>query len=145
MTHHDHGNYRAKHPLAEDVDKNLALALRQKVRRGYITCAALHKIASEFKISPSHAGISADLMEFKIGRCQLGLFGYGPENKILHTVTEPGADLLKQIIKKAENRRISCSACWQIAADAHIARIEVARACESIKIKISSCQLGSFR
>lgn len=145
MTHHDRGNYKGKHPEATDIDKDLATALKLKENEGKITCAALHKIADTFKMSPSEAGIAADLMEFRISKCQLGLFGYGPEKNILHTTTEPGSDLVEQIMQKTDNSRISCSSCWQIAEESKIGKIEVSRACESLKIKIFGCQIGSFR
>ena len=40
--------------------------------------------------------------------------------------------------------KLSCLDSWKVAEEFGVSRIEISAACEKLKIKISSCQLGCF-
>jgi hypothetical protein len=40
--------------------------------------------------------------------------------------------------------RLTCAAAWKIAEENGIAKLDVANACETLGVKIASCQLGAF-
>ena len=83
MTHEDAGHYAAKHP-EEKIDPAIADAIAVKEKEGRVTCAAAHAIAKKLNRSPQVVGINIDLLEKRIRRCQLGLFGYGKQGDIVH-------------------------------------------------------------
>ena len=132
MVHEDAGHYAAKHPNGK-IDKAVADAIADKQKQGRITCVAAHAIARKQGCSPKVVGMNIDLLEKKIRRCQLGLFGYGLKKT------------LKTAIRKAMvGDRITCQATWELAQNMGMTRMELSSACEAMKIKISRCQLGAF-
>jgi len=49
-----------------------------------------------------------------------------------------------EVMKRAEDGRISCTTARQIAKDLGVAIREVGHACDELKIKIYACELGCF-
>jgi hypothetical protein len=145
MTHEDAGHYSAKHASGEKPDPRIAQEIEGKALDGSITCAAAHEIAGELGVSSAEVGIAIDLLEIRIRRCQLGLFGYSPQKKVVKPAQSIAPELAKAIRDTLVHDRIPCLACWEIAEQFGMARIDVAAACEALEVKISSCQLGSFR
>lgn len=145
MTHEDAGHYSAKHSPDTKLDPSIAEEIKGKAVDGSITCAAAHKIAGELGVSPAEVGVAIDLLEIRISRCQLGLFGYGPENKAVKPAQSVAPELAEAIKGTLVSNRITCLACWEIAERLGVARMDVSAACETLEVKISSCQLGSFR
>ena len=144
MAHEDAGHYAAKHPGAK-IDKAIAAAIADKEKQGRITCVAAHVIAKKQACSPKVVGINIDLLEKRIRRCQLGLFGYDLKKK---KAVKPAAMVTKTLeaaIRKAmDGNRITCRAAWDLAKELGLTRLEVSPACEAMNVKISSCQLGAF-
>ena len=144
MTHEDAGHYAAKHGPDAKPDKRIMEALRDKMAEGKITCAAAHGIATKLDISPSEVGKTADLMEVRLVKCKLGLFGYSPEKKIVKPAENIPAETSKAISELTDNKRISCESCWNIAERLKCGKMDVSAACEKLGVKISPCQLGAF-
>ena len=145
MTHQDAGHYRAKHPTDTKLDPKIAEAIRPKAVDGRITCTAAHKIAGELDISPADVGVAIDLLEMRLKKCQLGLFGYGAQKNAVKPAQRVSPELEDAIKASLVNNRISCLSCWEIAERFGIARIDVSAACEALQVRISSCQLGAFQ
>ena len=146
MTHEDAGHYAAKHPGAA-LNPHLAAKLKEKIIAGRITCGAAHATARDLKVSPGEVGAAIDLLEARIVQCQLGLFGEGGrQTGNLDGAPADVADSLQQAIRAAlVQGRLSCSAAWKIAESLHIAKNKVKDACDRLNIKISICQLGTFK
>ena len=144
MTHEDAGHYRAKHAPGSTVDPALAKAIGEKTSGGGITCAAAHKIAAAFSVDPLEVGKALDLMEVRIHKCQLGLFGYKPEKRIIKPAPHVAPALAERIRDAAPEGRIACRSVWDIAEQFGITRLEAAAACEALDLKIAPCQLGAF-
>ncbi|MEE4112400.1 MAG: hypothetical protein V2I40_06265 [Desulfobacteraceae bacterium] len=144
MAHEDAGHYAAKHPGAK-IDEAIAAAIAGKEKEGRITCVAAHAIAKKLGCSPEVVGMNVDLLEKRIRRCQLGLFGYDLKKK---KVVKPAAlvtKTLRRAIQEAmADDRITCLAAWDLAKKMSLTQLEVSSACEAMKVKISSCQLGAF-
>ena len=51
---------------------------KKKMKNNRISCAGAHKIASVLHAAPAEVGRTIDLLEARIVKCQLGLFGYAP-------------------------------------------------------------------
>jgi len=143
MTHEDAGHYSKKHPEAKH-NLQIEQAVKQKVLEGKITCAAAHKVAHELGVSSAEIGIAIDLLEMRIIKCQLGLFGYSPQKGIVKPAEDISPQLKEAIEVELVNNRLSCLSSWEIAKRFGIAKIDVSAACEKLKIKIFSCQLGAF-
>lgn len=144
MTHQDAGHYATKHPSGTKPNQKLIKAIKQKSTDEKVSCVALHKIATNLNFSPSEAGVVTDLLEYRLNKCQLGLFGYSPQKAIVKPAINIPADIKNLIDNKLENNRISCIACWEIAQTLKIPKMDVSSVCEALKIKITKCQLGAF-
>ncbi len=144
MTRMDAGKYSAKHPPGTQLDPTLAAAVRQAAADGELTCAAAFRIAEQSGASPAAVGRTLDLLEYRITKCQLGLFGYEPHKKIVEPATEVDDDLRSRLEGSAVEGTLSCEACWSLAEELGRKRLEVAAACEALGIKITPCQLGAF-
>jgi hypothetical protein len=144
MGHQDVGHFAAKHPEGTKVDPALEEKIRQQLTGDQLTCVAAHKIANELSIPPSQVGITMDLMEIRIGKCQMGLFGYRPQKRIVKPAADVTPQLQESIQDALEGQRISCKRCWELADALNLKKLELASACEALKIKINKCQLGAF-
>ena len=145
MTHADAGRYSAKHPPDGTIDEKIAAAVRGKVAKGEIACADAERIGAELGAALGEVGRTIDLLEFRISRCQLGLFGYDTAGgRVVRTDerVEPGIEA--SIRSRLAGGRLPCAAAWEIAAEMNIPRMKVSGACEALKIKIKPCQLGAF-
>jgi len=144
MTHEDAGKYAAKHPAGTRCDPAIAAVLKEKARDGRVTCAAAHAVAGDFEVAPSEIGKSIDLLEYRIIECQLGLYGYLPERKIVKAADTVSEDLRDHLQPFSAAGEISCASSWEIARALGLERMAVAAACENMGIKIKHCQLGAF-
>ena len=144
MTHEDAGHYAAKHPKGVEADPKIVEQIRQKLSDNHISCAAAHEIAATLSVSPAQVGMTIDLLEARITKCQLGLFGYSPQKNIVKPAESVSPDLKKAIETNLIDSHISCERCWEIASQQGLKKIEVASACEALSMKIKPCQLGAF-
>ncbi len=144
MTHKDADHYAAKHSKETKLNSEIAAAIKPKLSNNSITCAAAHKIATDLTVRPLEVGRTIDLLEKKLSKCQLGLFGYKPHKKPVKAASTVSVDLANQIRTSSENQHISCLNCWQIAQEQSYTKMDVAAACDSLKIRICDCQLGAF-
>jgi len=147
MTHEDEGKYSAKHRSGTTINEQVARMVREKSPGGEIACVTCEKISKELEVEISEVGITVDLLEIKIKKCQLGLFGYGkkPNHGKEIQVADSVSDEMKRAIEEAaENGKVTCAALWAIADRLGTKRKEVSAACETLKLKIRECQLGTF-
>ena len=144
MTHDNAENYAAKHPDKIGYNPQIAEAVKKKTSGKKITCADAHKIAENFNVSPGKTGINIDLLGIRLNKCQLGLFGYAEQGKMIKPAENISKKLEKTIKESTVDGRISCAACWDAAIKNNCSKLDAACASEALGIKISSCQLGAF-
>lgn len=144
MTHSNAGRYAAKHTPGRKPDETLAAAVRSKTKEGELPCADAERISLEHGTAMAEVGRTLDLLEVRINRCQLGLFGYAVEGKTVRPDNTVAPELEKDIRRRLSDGRLPCTAAWEIAAERKIPRMKVSSACEALKIKIKPCQLGAF-
>ena len=144
MTHSDAGRYSAKHEPGRSPDEKIAGAVRKKAAKGALSCAEAERIGAALDVKLEEVGRTLDLLELRIDRCQLGLFGYGPERKAVHPAESVAPDLGEAIRGRLADGRLPCKSAWEIASEFGITRMEVSAACETQKIRIKPCQLGAF-
>ncbi len=136
--------HKEKNTSSRKPREEIVRAVTEKAREGQITCAAAHAISERMNVPPEEVGYAADVLGVRITKCQLGLFGYGPEKKKVGPAPEVSSGLRQAIERSVINGRLACADAWRIAGELHVPRMEVSSACEAMKIKISSCQLGAF-
>lgn len=144
MAHEDAGHYAAKHPEEASIDLEIAEQVNAKLVDNRISCADALDIAEALNVSPAEVGVTIDLLEARITKCQLGLFGHSPQKRIVKPAGQVSPELQNVIEKARDEKGLSCLAVWKIAEQFKISRLDVACACEALKVKISSCQLGTF-
>jgi hypothetical protein len=144
VTHEDAGKYAAKHAAGTAADPTISAALEKRMEEGTITCVAAHEIAADLSATASEVGKTIDLLECRIVECQLGLFGYSPEKKIVKAADVVPEDLRDELLRSGADGRISCATAWKIADSLGHPRMTAAEACEALGIKIKICQLGAF-
>lgn len=133
-----------KEKPTEKPDPALAAEINQRLRDGMLPCAVAHDIAKDLQIDPLEVGQAADALELSLSKCQLGLFGYKPDKKIVTAESDPPADLLAAIQAAVQDGKVPCSVLWEIAARFKAPRLNVSNVCEGQRIKIKPCQLGAF-
>jgi hypothetical protein len=144
MNDSSHGHFASKHPAGTPVAPHVKEILMVRFKEGSITCAAAHDTAITLGIDPGMVGQAIDLLEGRIQKCQLGLFGYGPSKKIVspdHPVTPELRAALQAAVK---NGHMTCADAWVIASRFAFPRLTIGNACEALGIKLVRCQLGAF-
>jgi hypothetical protein len=147
MAHEDAGKYTAKHPLGTAMNEQIAKAIQEKSSGGKLVCAMGEKISKELKVGIAEVGKTADLLEMKIIECQLGLFGWGDKpshGKDIRAADSVSVEIKSALEKAAVNGMVTCAALWTIADQLGVKRKIVSAACETLRLKIRSCQLGTF-
>ena len=136
--------YAGKHDPDARLDADIARALQNQEEKAGVSCKNAHAVADRLQKAPHEIGRALDLQNRRIIRCQLGLFGYTPRKRIVQPATDIAPDLADEIRSALVDGRLSCAAAWAMADRRRIERLEVAKACEALRIKISACQLGAF-
>jgi hypothetical protein len=144
MTREDVGKYRLKHPASTAPDPAIAAALAELGEDGRITCPAAFAVAATQGVTPAAVGKTADLLEYRIVACDLGLFGYWPEKRIVKPVETIAADLACGVAENTVEGCITCAACWELAQTLGLEKMAVSGACEALGLKVVDCQLGAF-
>jgi len=144
MSRKDSGHFTDKHPEGTVADPAVVSALAPHVSNGVVTCAAAHGIADDLKVAPPEVGVAIDLQEYRISKCQLGLFGYEPDKKCIKPSDNVESGLENALKQSAADTSVSCLETWQIARRLDIKRMAVSAACEALGIKVKPCQLGAF-
>lgn len=144
MASKDKGHYAKKHPEHLKVDPKMAEAVKDRASNEEISCSAAFGIVKDLKTTPAEVGFTLDSLEVTIIKCLLGLYGYGRKRKAVEPAKNVSKELEDAIRAAMTNERLSCKAAWELAERFGIGKMEVASACEALKIKISSCQLGAF-
>lgn len=144
MRHKDGGHYARKHGPDEAVDPILRNTLMKRSSEGRLPCAVAFRIADELGVSPGAVGQAADLMELRLVKCQIGLFGYQPEKKIVKPAGSVKPDLKNAILAGLINECVPCKTVWDISNQLAVHKMKVSAACDAMGIKIKPCQLGAF-
>jgi hypothetical protein len=144
MTRANKGKYAEKYPSGRTTNPLLVKAVKDKADYGVIPCASAIMIAEEMNVPTEEIGFTIDMLEIRISKCQLGLFGNTPISKITKAEENIDKELQQAILDKSIDNRLPCAAAWELAKLFKIPKIKIAGACEALKLKISNCQLNAF-
>ena len=144
MTHEYKGHFADKHGKDQEIDLRITEAVRERVAEKEVPCAVAFTIVDDLKVEPMKVGRTIDQVEKSIIKCQLGLFGYGPQKSPVKPVEIVDQELEKAIRNRVDDGRLPCKEAWDIAKGFGLRKMQVTSACEKLGIKISRCQLGTF-
>jgi len=144
MSRKDAGHYAGKHEPGLVVNPVLRDAFSKRASKQEFSCAVAFEVARELGVSPDAVGRAADLLELRLVKCQLGLFGYHPKKNIVKPAASVDPDLEKAILAGLVNERLPCQTAWDISERLGIQKMKVSAACDAMDIKIKPCQLGVF-
>ena len=137
-------NFADKHDPSESPDAAIHEALITKGKNDEVPCAVAFQVASDLQATPEDVGRTMDLTNIRLVKCQLGLFGYTPEKKIISARMPENAEITEAIRTALVDHRLPCAAAWEIAGRFGVRKMVVSAACEALGIKIKPCQLGAF-
>jgi hypothetical protein len=140
----DAGSFAAKRKQGEKADPRIAEAVKAAAVDGEFSCLQAEDLVKRLHVTMEETGVALDLSGIRISRCQLGLFGYAPESRIVKPAPDVSPDLEEAIRQALVNGRLPCTAAWAIAETFKMPRLKVAAACEALKLKVKPCQLGAF-
>ena len=124
-------------------DSKKALVLKYTVD-GELSCIDAFRIVNDHKIGPDEVGMYADFLGINLTKCQMGLYGYTPEKKIVKPKAAENPDLAGAIRDARVDGKLSCENAWEIARRFDVSKMKVSSLCEQLKIKVKPCQLGAF-
>lgn len=144
MNQHQEKSFAAKHGPNTRVSKELRAAITKQVSNSEIPCAVAFDIAQQLGATPQETGTAIDMLNFRLIKCQLGLFGYLPDKKIV----KPSATIEPQVEALVREALVedclSCRKAWEIASRLNRRKLNISSICEALSIKIKPCQLGAF-
>jgi hypothetical protein len=128
----------------ERMDERIAAAIERRAKNGELRCAEAFRIAEELGVAPLAVGQTANELDVRLARCQLGLFGHGPQKSITEAAEEIPPDLEQAIREGLILGRLPCAVAWAIAARFGMPKLHVANAAEGLEVRIAQCELGAF-
>lgn len=144
MNVHSGSKFAQKHGPNAKPDESIKTEILKLAKTDQLPCAVAFEIAKILQVSPDAVGRTADLMNFKLTKCQLGLFGYQPQKKMVEPLSHIQGDLKDAITGSLAQGKLSCERAWNIATRLGVRKMTVSCACEAMGIKITECQLGAF-
>ncbi len=144
MTRQKGQKFADKHGSNTQLNKRIKDQIDRQAKNNELPCALAFKIADELNVSAAEVGKTADLLEIMLVKCQLGLFGYSPEKKIVKPKTPENQNLESTIRDSLVDGKLSCERAWEISRSFDVHKMTVSAICEQLKIKIQPCQLGAF-
>jgi hypothetical protein len=146
MTKKTGNTFAAKHGQVSKrgVEAAIRARLEQDAPEGTLSCAAAFAVAADMGRLPAEIGKAVDLLEIRLVKCQLGLFGYAPEKKIVKPAEAVDSALEEAIRGELHAGRLACRNAWDLARRFRMPRMAVSSACEALGVKIKPCQLGAF-
>ena len=144
MVQQEDKKFGKKHAPSAQLNEEIKDHIKRRAKNNELPCAVAFKIAAELNVSPAEVGKTADLLEVMLAKCQLGLFGYTPEKKIVKPKVTENPDLASAILDARVDGKLSCENAWAIARRFDVSKMKVSSVCEQLKIKVKPCQLGAF-
>ena len=144
MTREKGQKFSEKHGSQAQIDPGIQAQIEKKARNGQVSCAAAFQIAEALGVSPADVGKNLDLLELKLNKCQLGLFGYKPDKKAVKPEKPANRQLEAAVRAALVEGKLPCRDAWRIAGRFNVPKMTVSGACEALGVKIKPCQLGAF-
>ena len=79
------------------MDPAVKQKIKDKTINNEIACAVAFQIAEELKATPADVGKGIDMLDIRLVKCHLGLFGYRPGKKAVKPKSPQSRDLEEAI------------------------------------------------
>lgn len=136
---------KEKHGTSDiSIDPRIKDEILRRVKNNQLPCAVAFQIANFLDIPPAEVGKTADFLNIRLAKCQMGLFGYQPKKKIVKKISSINTDLKHAIENSLVDQKLTCAAAWRIANEFKVSKMTVSNTCETLGIRMKSCQLGAF-
>ncbi len=136
--------FSKKHEPEAKSDPVIEARIRELAKEDAVPCAVAFEVVKELGVAPLEVGKTIDLMNYRLIKCQLGLFGYKSGNRIIKPVSPDNPKIEDAIKNRLVEGRLPCKTAWEIAEQFDVHKMKISSACEAMGIKIKSCQLGAF-
>ena len=137
-------NLKKSKKESEDINSSIKYEILKHSLNNELSCASAFLIAKELNVSPNKVGMIADLINYRLVKCKLGLFGYKPDKKIIKSVKTANQNLKNTITDNLVEGKLACKIAWDIASRFNVNKTTISGICEDMNIKINECQLGAF-
>ena len=144
MVDQKNNKFAAKHQGEAQINSVIKNEILKQSKNGKLPCFIAFKIAKELRVSPADVGKTVDLLNFRLAKCQLGLYGYQPKKREVKPKMPSDQGLKDAITDAVVEGKLPCRKVWDIAALYNVHKMRVSCACEAMNIKITKCQLGAF-
>ena len=144
MTREKGQKFSAKHGPDAQADPIIKEKVMENAAKGDLACAVAFKLVDELGVSPAEIGKTVDLLDLRLSKCQLGLFGYQPDKKAVKARAAENREMEDAIRNAVADGRLACRDAWEIAGRFKVPKMAVSGVCEYLGIKIKPCQLGAF-
>jgi len=144
MIEQKNNKFAKKHQGKAQINNIIKSEILKRNKDGELPCLIAFQIADSLQVAPSEVGRTVDLLNFRLTKCQLGLYGYKPQKKIVKAKEPEDRNLKKAIQDSLVEERLSCINAWEIAFRFNVHKMIVSSVCEAMNIKIIKCQLGAF-
>ncbi len=144
MSQEQGNNFAKKHKGSIKLDPSIKEAVLKHSKEENLPCAVAFEIAKEMGVEAAKVGKTVDLLNIRLSKCQLGLFGYMPEKKIIKPQDTENQDLKDAMMNAVVDGKLPCKDAWDIASGFKIRKMTVSGVAEAMGIKIKPCQLGAF-
>ena len=134
----------SKPTIDEALLEAIKAQFQKRCKEKQLACALAFDIAKSLDLDPGLVGKAADILAYRLVKCQLGLFGHQPRYKRVTPQKTDRQDLLAAIQEALVDGKLPCGRAWQIAAQFGIGKMKISNICEHLQIKIKPCQLGAF-
>lgn len=126
------------------MTKKIEEAVQERTQEGKLSCGNAFRIAENLGVTPRAVGQVTDELEVHLYRCQLGLFGYDGQERLVEPAEEVSPELEQAIEEGLILGRLPCAVAWAIANRFSLPKLHVANAAEKLEVRIGQCQLGAF-
>ena len=144
VTDQKNNKFPAKHQDRAQINNVIKNEILKQNKDSKLPCFVAFKIAKELQVSPGDVGKAVDLLNFRLAKCQLGLYGYQPKKRKVKPKMPLDQGLKNAITDALVEGKLTCKKVWDIASLYNVHKLRVSCACEAMKIKIIKCQLGAF-
>ena len=144
MIDQKNNQFAAKHQGKAQISNIIKNEILKQNKDGKLPCLIAFRIANSLQVAAADVGRTVDLLNFRLTKCQLDLFGYKSQKKIIKAKEPEDQSIKKAIHDGLVEERLPCINAWEIASRFNIHKMMVSSACEAMNIKIIKCQLGAF-
>ena len=130
MTREKGQKFSAKHGPDAQADPTVKENIIKSAAQGELPCAVAFKIAGKLGVAPAEIGKTVDLMDLKLSKCQLGLFGYKPDKKKVTPRAPENRQLEAAIRNSLTDGKLACTDAWDIANRFEVTKMGISSACE---------------